>query len=120
MEHKFASILAQLLIIAHIAQAQNTVAGGSLDIPISIKGYKLNGFTYKVFHSVTSLSCAQRCLSEFPKCVSYNHLSSMGEFVCELNSKGIGSMAEGLAGILDKEPDSVFVQIQSSSMVRYF
>ncbi|KAK3712735.1 hypothetical protein QZH41_008923 [Actinostola sp. cb2023] len=78
-------------------------------IPISLQGYKLNGFQYKVLHSVSLIGCGQACLAEFPKCVSYNHYTqSEGEDFCELNSKGISSVAEGIASSLEKVSNRVF------------
>jgi len=104
-----------LINFVHLQSTAQTFQ--SSNVPISLQGYKLKGSTYKSLRAVSAITCSQRCLSEFPKCLSYNHLSTMGEYVCELNSKGISSMAEGLAGKLDKEQNSVFVQLQSSSMV---
>ncbi|KAK3712736.1 hypothetical protein QZH41_008922 [Actinostola sp. cb2023] len=86
-------------------------------IPISLQGYKLNGFQYKVLHSVSLIGCGQACLAEFPKCVSYNHYTqSEEEEFCELNSKGISSVAEGIASTLQKVSNGVYVQTQSFSM----
>ena len=86
-------------------------------IPISLQGYKLNGFQYKVLHSVSLIGCGQACLAEFPKCVSYNYYTQYeGEEFCELNSKGISSVAKGIASSLQKVSNCIYVQTQTPSI----
>ncbi|KAK3712733.1 hypothetical protein QZH41_000632 [Actinostola sp. cb2023] len=113
-----ALLLGQTPSVLAVAQNPMSEVYRQIDgILISLQGYKLNGFQYKVLHSVSLIGCGQACLAEFPKCVSYNYYTQYeGEEFCELNSKGISSVAKGIASSLQKVSNCIYVQTQTPSM----
>ncbi|XP_031572999.1 uncharacterized protein LOC116306997 [Actinia tenebrosa] len=86
-------------------------------VPISLEGYRLDGFQFQEIASTSFIRCGLACLAKTQKCVSYNfyeRLEGLGR--CELNSAGIHSIQEGVAQSLEKSQNTVYVQTRVQSM----
>ncbi|EDO27595.1 predicted protein [Nematostella vectensis] len=76
---------------------------------------KLKGSTIKAVPSPSLVSCAQECLKLFPRCKSYNYITT--SMICELNSIGVsGSLIEQLEQ-MEPASKTVFTQVLDQTML---
>ncbi|XP_032235037.2 uncharacterized protein LOC116616923 isoform X1 [Nematostella vectensis] len=76
---------------------------------------KLKGSAIKAVPSPSLVSCAQECLKLFPRCKSYNYITT--SMICELNSIGVsGSLIEQLEQ-MEPASKTVFTQVLDQAML---